>query len=709
MLLRRTWLAAGWAFLLAAGLAWPRRQFSETHRLSLLVAGAIAVLLALLPLLGRRSAIGASRGIGWTTAFFLPLAALLLALARTVPQSAHDFTSTRPLRFEATVLAWHRPANQAATGADAEGWGQLGELRWEGLQQSGRPPPREIFVTGSWRGPGALRPGRAVQVEGLASTLDGRMRVDRARLREAAGNRWMPLQVLRQRVHERLHQQLSLPEAGLASALLLGSWSEVSDAQVEAYRRFGLLHILAVSGFHLWLWDGLLRRLLPGNCQRMRLPVLVAVTGLAGFEPAVLRALIAILLRDHLQRRGRAVQAWRLWTAGIFLEAAFFHPERQGLGFILSYAATGFLIAAPTWPRAPLWWRSTSVSCAAFLGSMPWLAQAQGSCEPWSIPFSPVFALLLPFRIVFAVSALMPGLGDLSNVLLAQLTRAEMSAFGWISALPGAPLAVTQLWPGALLVTSFAGLYALRSAAAGRTGRALCGSMLAIAVLLPRSKHEPGLITLPVGHGLGIVLAGSEQSLIFDLGSRERQPNAVVDRILFPELLQRHWPAPTAFAQSHGDADHAAGLALLRARRPLLRLQPAAGEEVSSEAFHPFQVRVLGCRAAVAGVSNAAGPVLEIRTQAGDGRPWRAVLLGDQFGYALRELRTRLDPGPIDLLLLPHHGLTTDGLADLLDHLQPREAWASCSFINLPLPAAELCKRRGIPIRTTVGGPLAWP
>jgi len=713
MLIRRTWLAAGWAFLLAAGAAWlpwPPRPLLAEHRRELLLAGALTAVLALGWLArAARGARDAQRGSQRAGCLLLPAAAALLALARTPAGPDPEFCLPRPVRFEAVLLAWHPAPDGPARPGIERGFGQLGSLRWEGIRHSGRPPPRALAVTGAWEGRGPLRPGRAVVVEGLVSVLDGRPRLDRARILPAAGGRWMPLALLRQRVHERLHRQLSPAESGLASALLLGTWSELSDLQAEAYRRFGLLHILAVSGFHLWLWDALLRRLLPRSCQRLRIPLLVLITGLAGFAPAVLRALIAILLRDRIQRRGRAVDSWRLWTAGIFLEAAFFHPERQGLGFVLSYAATGFLIAAPSWPRAPLLLRSLGASLAAFLGSMPWLAQAQGSCEPWSVPFSPVFALLLPLRILLAVSALAPGLGGASDAALALLTQIEMRAFEALGGLPGAPLPATRLLPGALLVCSFAGLCALRAAANGLHRRAALAALLAAACLLPRSPHEPGLLALPVGHGLGVVIAGSERSLLFDLGSREREPAAVVDRVLFPELLRRAWPAPSLAVLSHRDSDHAGGMALLAARSPLERLQPEAGGEIVRDDLRPFRLRILGCRAAVSGVPNAAGPVIELSAAAADGRPWRALICGDQFGYALRELRARLEPGPIDLLILPHHGLSTEGLAELLDHLRPREAWASCSYANLPLPAAELCARRGIPVRTTIAGALHWP
>jgi predicted membrane metal-binding protein/glyoxylase-like metal-dependent hydrolase (beta-lactamase superfamily II) len=690
---RSVWTVAGWAFVIAAGLAWPHAAACAAWAgTAALTAGLCAV-----AALAARAAPQRQRellsGLGCAAA------AAALAVARTPSPAPAADSPPSPVRIEATMFSWHRDRG-------SEGWGRLGEVNWEGAPQSSRLPTATILVAGSWLGRAALRPGQRVTVEGVFEVRAGQHRMSRALLREAAGGRWMPLAALRQRVHERLHDVLPPEEAGFAVALLIGAWSEIAPQHAESYRRFGLLHLLAVSGLHLWLWDALLRRGLPRSLQFLRMPGVTLMAALAGFGPAVLRAWAALALRDFAHRRARGLDPFRIWSAALFLEVAFFAPERQGLGFLLSYSATGALLAAPSRPGAHVALRALQMSCAGFLGSAPWLASAQGTLEPWSIPFSPIFGLLLPVRILLACVALLPGCGAACGVALAGLSEIEQGTFALISALPGAPWPVTNLLPGAILLAAGLGLVALRAGTARRPWRAASALLAAGALLLVRYPHAPGLLALPVGHGLGIVVCGAQRTLIYDLGSRRASSTTVTDRILFPELLRRRWPAPDRCVQSHADADHAAGLELLRRRGLVREVRVSAGEEILLDGLAPFQVRVLGCRAAVAQVRNAAGPVLEVRAERAAGGEFRAVLLGDQFGYALRELRARLDPGPVDLLLLPHHGLTTDGCLELLDHLLPREAWASCDAANLPLPIAAACARRGIPLRTTSAGAL---
>ncbi len=690
---RSVWTVAGWAFVIAAGLAWPHAAACAAWAGTAALAAGLCAVAAL----AARAAPERLREV--LTGLGCACAAAALAVARTpAPTSTADSPSL-PVRIEATLLSWH---HDDGTG----GWGRLGEVNWEGAPQRGRLPATTIQVAGTWLGRVGLYPGQRVTVEGVFEVRAGQPRISRALLREAAGGRWMPLAALRQRVHERLHDVLPPDEAGFAVALLIGMWSEIAPQHAESYRRFGLLHLLAVSGLHLWLWDALLRRGLPRPLQFLRMPGVTLMAALAGFGPAVLRAWAAIALRDFAHRRARGLDPFRIWSAALFLEVAFFAPERQGLGFVLSYSATGALLATPSRPGAHLVRRALQMSCAGFLGSAPWLASAQGTLEPWSIPFSPIFGLLLPVRILLACAALLPGCGAACGVALAGLSEIEQGTFALLSALPGAPWPVTNLFPGAILLAAGLGLVVLRAGTACRPWRAVSALLAAGALLLVHYPHQPGLLALPVGHGLGIVVCGAERTLLYDLGSRRTRPQAVVDRILFPELLRRRWPAPDRCVQSHADADHAAGLELLRRRGLLREVRVGAGEEILLDGLAPFRVRVIGCRAAVAQVRNAAGPVLEVRAARAEGGEFRAVLLGDQFGYALRELRARLDPGPVDLLLLPHHGLTTDGCLELLDHLRPREAWVSCDTANLPVPIAAACAGRGIPLRTTVAGAL---
>ncbi|GAI02586.1 unnamed protein product, partial [marine sediment metagenome] len=59
---------------------------------------------------------------------------------------------------------------------------------------------------------------------------------------------------LRQKLLERLDQILPSVEAGLAHGLLFGERASLSDEVEEAFRRTGLMHLLAVSGLHLGIF-----------------------------------------------------------------------------------------------------------------------------------------------------------------------------------------------------------------------------------------------------------------------------------------------------------------------------------------------------------------------------------------------------------------------------------------------------------------------
>ena len=86
----------------------------------------------------------------------------------------------------------------------------------------------------------------------------------------------------------------------------------------------------------------------------------------------------------------------------------------------------------------------------------------------------------------------------------------------------------------------------------------------------------------------------------------------------------------------------------------------------------------------------------------------RIIVLGDQDGSALFELAQRLETGPVDIMFSPHHGLSTDGLAMIIEHLRPSELWVSCAIDNFPLPAQPIADHYGIPLLHTVDSPLRY-
>ncbi|RMH02668.1 MAG: ComEC/Rec2 family competence protein [Planctomycetota bacterium] len=639
----------------------------------------------------------ATAALGGSRAGLL-FAAVLLGAARA-PGPAAAGGPDRPVRLRGHLQAVHREAGG--------GWeGRLDRLRRTDGRPLDRPGRTLAFRTVQGRPPAG-----DLELAGLlVSDRDGSF-LDRAVWSVSAPGRLGFLAALRNAVRRGLDRRLPPAEAGLGRALLLGERTGLPPERGRTWRALGLLHLLAISGLHLWLWDRILRRLLPARLAGLRLAGLVGVAALAGGRPPVVRALAAVLVRSAADHRGRRLAPASLWATALWAELVLIPARPAGLGLVLSYSATAAILARPR--RRPAVGPSGRAAAAfalsgrAFLGTAPWLHAATGTLQPASLLLSPPLGAILPLRLTLLLVLFLPGVGPAAAAALVHLGRAEDALFAWADRLPGTPLPL-PLCSSIVLGLLCAALLAAGSVPPGRSRRALAATAAALGGLLAAGAAVPSpprILALPVGHGSGILIAGERGSLLFDLGAARLAPREQIEGVLLPTLRRHRAHLPGLLAPSHEDHDHVAGLRAFAADRTCFRLRTAPGRERRLGGLDPWRVRCLGSRPVGPEDRNGRGQALEVL--APDGR--RAVLLGDQEGWSLRELARRLEPGPIDLLLLPHHGLATDGLPELLDRLRPRLAWASCGAGDLPLPAAAHLARRGIPLRTTLAGELVWP
>ena len=623
----------------------------------------------------------------------LVAASCCLAVQRTPQIQQLNLVEARPVRLQARVLEWHHQ--------DDGDWAIFDRLTSVNETALARSNQRLLGIAAS--GMSAAATGTKVHLEGRLNHDGYHFRLEGFRWESRDQGRAPPLTILRNWVRLRLQRALSSEAAGLASALLLGERRDLPVAMQDHYRRFGLVHLLAVSGLHFWLWDQLLRRLLGHKLAFMRWPLLLLAAGLANASAPVVRACSVVLLRDSCARLGWQVRGLHLWSAAWCIEVALLAPRIAGLGFVLSYTATAFLIIGC--PRrdglTPV--NALRASWVAFLGSMPILHAVQATIEPWTIPLSPMLACLKPLRLLASLLALVPGLGGLMNLALIVIGRGEDLLFELIKNAPASPWCCPELSSWALLATAVIGLIICRRWQDLAPPWRLGGVALMLTGIMHTARSDPGISALQVGHGLAVVIAGKDASMCFDLGSGDVEPNRLVDRIVVPELGQHKWPMPKFVVRSHGDVDHVNGLPFLAQRQAFLEVNCQPGRCHRVIDLQPFEVRVIGCRPALNGVANDGGHVLEVTAE-----DVRVVLLGDQSGYSLRQLREHLRPGPIDILLIPHHGLTTDGLAELLQYLRPQVAWTSSGPRNYPLPARPLLEYFGVPLRSTLEQSIVW-
>jgi competence protein ComEC len=165
----------------------------------------------------------------------------------------------------------------------------------------------------------------------------------------------------------------------LLAGFLIGDTSRIDPADVEAMRRSGLAHFVAVSGSNVALFLGLLAvaagPLALGPKRRatlglVGLPVYAAATR---FEPSVLRASLMAALALVGRLIGVVLEAWQLLSLAVALLVVLDPALTSNVGFQLSVAATMGVLVGARWPVRGAWRRALAVTLGAQLSVAPLL------------------------------------------------------------------------------------------------------------------------------------------------------------------------------------------------------------------------------------------------------------------------------------------------------------------------------------------------
>ncbi len=390
-------------------------------------------------------------------------------------------------------------------------------------------------------------------------------------------------------------------EAGRAflHALLLGNRSQISDAQQEWFTRTGLMHLLAVSGLHVFLVGMVLYTLLQPLLTRLRLSwttvevgralLTMALLGsymvLTGAPPSVVRAVVmsALLIGGVvLQRSTHPLNT--LGVAALVLLGA--RPTALfDAGFQLSMTAVaGIVTLQPrieewlptswTQPTAMNWLTSTvTVSVAATLGTAPVLlfhfGWVSGVGLVLNVPAIPCTGLALSAGIVLVF------VGDLWSVAgaafgsgadffvqgLLLLAREGADGLGWF----GVQLAEPSFWTmGTLGAVIFA--VAQWPRPRHRWRGLICALLLMTGGVwsdaIGRSARPTlDVVFFDVGQGDAVLLTTpDEHHVLVDTGPRSLTGSPAVSFSVLPYLRERGIHHLDAVVVTHPDADHLGGL-----------------------------------------------------------------------------------------------------------------------------------------------------
>ncbi len=273
---------------------------------------------------------------------------------------------------------------------------------------------------------------------------------------------------------------LSPAEAGLLIGLLAGDRSSIPDTLQNGFRRAGIVHVLAISGFHIVLLSGILLLLLKATrmphsaASALSIFLMLVYAPVTGGSPAVYRAVfmfsvvqIGLLLErkaDSLNSLGVALFILTIFDPNILWNVGFQLSASATAGIIAFGKRSPFTAKREFLRKSRLWkflengiFSAVWITVVATVSTAPFLVWSFHSLSPISIlgnicvvPLvslgmqAGIFALLLPVPFIastfckaagflFRISAFL--VGKISAVTIASVTVGPFPV--WVLILAG--------------------------------------------------------------------------------------------------------------------------------------------------------------------------------------------------------------------------------------------------------------------------------
>ena len=374
--------------------------------------------------------------------------------------------------------------------------------------------------------------------------------------------------------------------AALLSGLLLGERSGLPPEIHEAFRRAGVYHVLAVSGFNVALLAAAVWTILAAAGTPRRLSALgamaavIAFAAVVGTEPSVMRATIMavlVLAALVLERETSVINSLAL--AGLAI-LALRPGDLTDPGFQLSFAATAGIVSAPL-PRAPVL-AALAVSAAAQLAVAPitlahfnQLSLVGLLANLGVVPLAGVATVL--GLLAVALAHVVPSLAALFFAALWPVLLLMRWIVALVASVPGAVVHLPA--PGAPAIIAYTAALGMALVAwhlrrAGARARPLtiaAAVLFGVAVLLaawPVISPADGRLRvaiLDVGQGDAIVIHGPDgRAVLVDAGTGGPGRLDIGDRVVAPYLWNHGHLRLVAAVITHDDLDHAGGMATIR-------------------------------------------------------------------------------------------------------------------------------------------------
>jgi competence protein ComEC len=497
---------------------------------------------------------------------------------------------------------------------------------------------------------------------------------------------------------------------GVVQALAIADRSGMAFTDRQLLSSTGTSHLLAISGLHVGLaavggaWLArIAMTLLPvtvaarwGFSASLAGALFAALTyaALAGWGVSTQRAVLMLAVAALALAFNRAVHPARVWVLALAVVLVVDPLAPLGSGSWFSFLAVAVLLTifVPRNGRIS-WWKTALLAQAGVMVTMLPVTVF------WFQSFSPVGFLanlgaipwvsLVVVPLTLAGVALLPVSMTVAGLLLNLAGEASSVLFLYLEFLSGlqGPVPVLPA-PGILTVVlaMLGGMLLLFPA--GVPGRWI-GIFLILPLFLPPGpRTESGSLlieALDAGMGMAVLLSTENHTLLYDSGPGDGQEQNLVNSVITPALAGMSRHAPEQVIISHGDLDHAGGLASLIKHYPTAELfanlpaQPGNIEPCHSGlAWHHdgFQFQVLHPSTALPYLGNDSSCVLSVR-----GAGANALFTGD-ISSAIENRLSASMLAPHRILFVPHHGSKTSSSTEFISTVRPGASIATASLGN---------------------------
>lgn len=343
--------------------------------------------------------------------------------------------------------------------------------------------------------------------------------------------------------------------ARFSRAVLLAENDVIDDLDRINYRKTGLSHLLAISGFNIAVLAGifwLCARLLFGDkaiTDILALAATLLYTFGIGAPASALRAGVMVAALFASRAMGRKGNILNVLFGAFFITLLFDPRALLDIGFQLSYAATYGLIVwtAPLerlLPSRPsLFWKLIASTTAAQALTLPLVLWHFGEMAPIgflaNLALIPIFGLLFPL-IVIALSGFAPVI-QLAGLLL-EATSAIIDAF---ASFPGTVFLAPA--PGEKDLIALALLAGIPLIASWQKKVVVLASALWLLVILDRPIRDGAWFLDDADRGQGLIFVDGSHATLVDDGVSAGAWSKAISRLHVKEVDTVFVKRPVAF------------------------------------------------------------------------------------------------------------------------------------------------------------------